>query len=106
MRRSYKYILIFIFIFIFTLLLLFMLGSNKELTFEKERKKFDRITIGIIKDSVLMILGKPDQITYSIDPKVHYYYYFTKNKIGWSTMPYVEFDSTQRVVKKFYGSGD
>ena len=44
---------------------------------------------------VIAILGEPDAIAYDIvDSSEHEFIYFSKNKIGWSTLPTIGFDST------------
>ena len=73
---------------------------------EKEKQVFSKIKQGMHKDEVLKILGQPDTISYSIvDSSFYTFYYFTKNKFGTSTLPQVNFDSTNVVTSTIYGDG-
>lgn len=94
-------------IVVFMLLILFsscadMLSGNSE----EEKQLFQQIKVGMTQEEVVQILGKPDSIVPSSSDKDIYQYYFTKSKSSMrSEMPYVLFDSMNKVKFSTYGDG-
>jgi outer membrane protein assembly factor BamE (lipoprotein component of BamABCDE complex) len=72
---------------------------------EYEKELFQRIKTGMSQDDVKKILGEPDFSKVDSLSHNHYYnYYFTKNKnVIRSELPYVMFDSTNKVLFSTYG---
>jgi len=70
-----------------------------------EENLFKKIKIGMPKDSVVRILGKPDNIGYNLADSAYQYQYFTSSKSPMrSTMPTVCFDSSDTVTFSTYGN--
>lgn len=72
---------------------------------EHEKVLFDKIKPGMTSKEVIQILGKPDTILYAVGNNEYVYCqynYFTKNKFGWSSKPYVSFGAPDSVSVAAY----
>lgn len=96
-----------VFIFIFFCLQLLSCEDAFSGNSKKEEELFRQIRVGMQKDDVIRILGKPDTIGQSIVHSSEYWFiYFSQNKSAMrSTMPIVKFDSTNAVTFSTYGNG-
>ena len=63
---------------------------------------FKQVKVGMSAGEVVNILGKPEQINYGDDSLTHVYWY-SSGVMGKSTEPSVTFDTTNKVVRAWYG---